>query len=105
MAELRTSLPPRPRWLRPVFRMEYSQDTKSKGFMKRMALLSRLAGIALAVQILLLGQTPTFDQRPMRGFVPTGSYAPSEIETVNAQNGDVILKIPIVSLPPGRGGL
>jgi hypothetical protein len=50
-------------------------------------------------------QTQTFDDKPIRGFIPAGSYAPSEIETINMQNGNVILSIPIVSLPSGRGGL
>src|SRR5690242_16022850 len=54
------------------------------------------------------GQTqaiqPT-EQTALRGILPTGSYAVSDIETVNAQNGNVFLRIPIASLPPGRGGL
>ena len=39
-----------------------------------------------------------------RGFVPTGSYQLSEIETVNSKNGNVMLVVPLASLPPGRGG-
>ena len=39
-----------------------------------------------------------------RGFVPTGSYQLSEIETVNSKNGNVTLVVPLASLPPGRGG-
>lgn len=39
-----------------------------------------------------------------RGFVPTGSYQLSEIETVNSKNGNVVLQVPLASLPPGRGG-
>ena len=39
-----------------------------------------------------------------RGFVPTGSYQLSEIETVNTKNGNVMLQVPLASLPPGRGG-
>jgi hypothetical protein len=65
--------------------------------------------LALLIAVLLTGtllaQPPTFDDKPLRGFIPSGSYAPSEIETINMQNGNLILNIPIVSLPPGRGGL
>ena len=39
-----------------------------------------------------------------RGFTPTGSYQLSEIETVNSKNGNVVLVVPLASLPPGRGG-
>ena len=55
---------------------------------------------------LLLAQTtpPNADQKPQRGFVPSGSYALSDIETINLQNGNVNFAIPLVSLPPGRGG-
>lgn len=41
---------------------------------------------------------------PQRGFNPGGSYALSDIESVNTTNGNVGLQIPIASLPMGRGG-
>ncbi len=47
-------------------------------------------------------QNPT---QPKRGFYPAGSYAVSDVETINTTNGNVIFKIPLVSLPAGRGGL
>lgn len=49
-------------------------------------------------------QTPQLDRiAPERGFVPGGSYRLSEIETVNTKNGNVLLRVPLASLPPGRG--
>lgn len=39
---------------------------------------------------------------PPRGTVPTGSYTPSEIETVDNASGNVSLRIPITALPAGR---
>jgi len=48
------------------------------------------------------GQNPA---QPKRGFYPAGSYALSEIESINTTNGNVIFRIPLASLPPGRGGL
>jgi len=48
---------------------------------------------------------PTLDKNPLRGILPTATYAFSDIETINTQNGNVLMHIPIVSLPGGRGGL
>jgi RHS repeat-associated protein len=47
-------------------------------------------------------QNPT---QPKRGFYPAGSYALSDLESINTANGNAILRIPLVSLPAGRGGL
>jgi RHS repeat-associated protein len=40
---------------------------------------------------------------PDRGFVAGGSYALSDIETINTTNGNLMLNIPLASLPAGRG--
>ncbi len=45
------------------------------------------------------------DDNPKRGFNPGGSYAISQIETINKTDGNVMLNIPLASLPPGRTGL
>ena len=42
--------------------------------------------------------------RPDRGTGPNRSYAISEIENINLQNGNVHLTIPLASLPPIAGG-
>lgn len=44
------------------------------------------------------------DQNPQRGFHPAGSYALSGIETINTNNGNLMLRLPLASLPAGRGG-
>ncbi|MGH9754034.1 MAG: hypothetical protein ACREA2_14755, partial [Blastocatellia bacterium] len=44
------------------------------------------------------------DQTPQRGFHPAGSYALSDIETINTNNGNLMLRLPLASLPAGRGG-
>ena len=41
---------------------------------------------------------------PNRGLYPTGAYASSNIDTINTTNGDLMLRIPLASLPSGRGG-
>src|SRR5580698_5341586 len=70
----------------------------------------KLLSIALACGAVICGQgknsTPiTPEQDPLVGFVPTGSYAVSDLESINMSTGNVVLRIPIVSLPPGRAGL
>jgi RHS repeat-associated protein len=44
------------------------------------------------------------NQTPQRGFHPAGSYALSDIETINTNNGNLMLRLPMASLPAGRGG-
>jgi hypothetical protein len=41
---------------------------------------------------------------PDRGFHTAGSYALGNIETINTTNGNLMLNIPLASLPAGRGG-
>lgn len=43
-------------------------------------------------------------QQPDRGFKTANSYAASSLETVNTTNGNLMLSIPVASLPAGRGG-
>ena len=64
-----------------------------------------MAGAVLA--ILGMGADPLRAEGPdpsERGFQPTGSYQLSDIETVNSKNGNVLLRVPLTALPPGRGG-
>jgi len=44
------------------------------------------------------------DSKPQRGFLPAGSYALTDLETINTGNGNLMLAIPLASLPAGRGG-
>lgn len=57
--------------------------------------------VAIATSSFTLGQ----EKAPERGFRPSGSYALSDIETISTTSGNMILKVPLASLPPGRGGL
>jgi RHS repeat-associated protein len=41
---------------------------------------------------------------PNRGFQPAGSYALTDLEDINTVNGNLIFRIPMASLPHGRGG-
>ena len=59
------------------------------------------AFIFLFVPASVLGQGST----PERGFQPGGSYALSDIETINTNNGNLILNFALGKLAPGRGGL
>jgi RHS repeat-associated protein len=72
-------------------------------------ILSRLVTrLLLGFAALLLGSASAVAQvtaaRPDRGMMPNGSYAVSDIERINLQNGNVNLEIPLASLPPIAGG-
>ena len=59
-----------------------------------------LAVLGLAVPDLWAQDTEVAE----RGLQVTGSYRLGDIETVNTKNGNVMLRVPLASLPPGRGG-
>lgn len=60
---------------------------------------------AMAVSV-SWGQTlPGFGSfSPDRGFMPYGSYALSDTESINEEGGGLTLTFPLATLPPGRGG-
>jgi RHS repeat-associated protein len=58
--------------------------------------------IALAVGV--CGQTPN-PLNPSRGTANGASFSLSDIENINLTNGNLMLNMPLVTLPPSRGGL
>src|SRR6266849_2416932 len=52
-----------------------------------------------------IGSVYAQDGTRNRGFYPGASYAVSNIDTINTKNGNLMLSIPLASLPPSRGGL
>src|SRR5215211_2244930 len=64
-------------------------------------LLSTAFILIFFVPALVVGQGST----PARGFQPGGSYALSDIETINTTNGNLMLNLALGKLAPGRGGL
>jgi hypothetical protein len=45
------------------------------------------------------------EKSPERGFRPAGSYALSDMETISTTSGNMMVRVPLSGLPPGRGGL
>ncbi len=45
------------------------------------------------------------DTSPPRGVSPTGAYDFDQLETINKATGELMYKIPLTSMPLGRGGL
>ena len=70
-------------------------------FVSFVSLLSTISA-SFCLSISALAQA---DQTPKRGFHPAGSYALGDIETINTTNGNLMLRIPLASLPAGRAGL
>jgi len=69
--------------------------------------LIRIVGSLCLFVVLSTGvaicQTET--PNPQRGFYPGGSYSVSDIEAINTVTGNLTFKIPLATLPLGRGGL
>jgi hypothetical protein len=76
--------------------------TNASSFSTR-AQLTALTGLVLILFVpsLAVGQGST----PARGFQPGASYALSDIETINTNNGNLMLNLALGKLAPGRGGL
>ena len=58
--------------------------------------------------VLLIGQIAFAQNQtkaPDRGFSPGKSYNISGIETISMQSGNLMLNVPLGSLPAGRGGM
>ncbi len=75
--------------------------------MERMATRRRTGWILATAVLCVLEGSGLWAQDtevPERGLQVTGSYRLGEIETVNTKNGNVMLQVPLASLPPGRGG-
>lgn len=59
--------------------------------------------ITMAASFAAFGQAQPTD--PARGAVSGSSMSVSDIETINLTNGNLMLNMPLVSLPKSRGGL
>jgi RHS repeat-associated protein len=64
-----------------------------------------LIGLVLILFICLTNELNAQEFRsPKRGYQSAAAYALSEIENINMTNGNLMLKIPLASLPEGRNG-
>lgn len=64
-----------------------------------------LAGILAVIPVQAFQQGDPLHERSLRGFLPSGTYHISDIETISTSSGNLSLKIPIANLPEGHGGL
>ena len=70
-------------------------------YVRRTVLCGASLFLVLTLHAAAVGQGST----PDRGFHPGGSYALSDIETINTSNGNLMLNLALGKLAPGRGGL
>jgi RHS repeat-associated protein len=75
--------------------MRFEQAMTSKNF-------ASVCGIILVLLVGVIGGQA--QGKPNRGFQPAGSYAITDLETINTTNGNLMYNIPLGSLPGGRGG-
>jgi len=61
-------------------------------------------GLLLGCEMVGQAQDDQLQIMPARGFHPTHSYASNDIETISTTSGNLMLDIPLASLPAGRGG-
>jgi RHS repeat-associated protein len=64
----------------------------------------QLAFVIGIISVLFCKVHAQANETPQRGFHPAGSYALTDIETINTNNGNLMLRLPMASLPAGRGG-
>ena len=64
----------------------------------------RISLYLACLSIIVLSGLNIFGQQPDRGFRTANSYATSGLDAVNMANGNLILNIPVATLPVGRGG-
>ena len=80
-------------------------DSKRKRLLSKsgstLAFVCRIALLVCCSAVMTRAQDGKTSQR---GFLPAGSYAISDLETINTVNGNLMLHIPMVSLPKGRAG-
>lgn len=71
------------------------------------SLVRRSSVFCFVAIVMCSGMSPAIGQGSSggRGVYPTGSYAVSDLDNVNTVSGNLMIRIPIASLPPGRGGL
>ena len=69
---------------------------------KRMAAVGILAVAALGIGAVSLRAQDR--EVAERGLQVTGSYRLGDIETINSKNGNVLLRVPLATLPAGPGG-
>ena len=89
-------------------RSKAEQDFKMFCFDSSTQLAKRLvlvAAVMVGPAIPGVAQLPPTEQIPLRGILPTGTYAVPDIETIDPATGNVFLKIPLATLAPGRAGL
>ncbi|HEX7294437.1 MAG TPA: hypothetical protein VF251_01710, partial [Pyrinomonadaceae bacterium] len=71
----------------------------------RSLILTSLAVILLlSCNLVAYAQGDENEIMPARGFHPVHSYSIGDIETINTTSGNLMLDIPLASLPAGRGG-
>ena len=65
--------------------------------------IKTLVGLGAGILFLSLSIFSQSPRRPDVGFQAGNSYALSDIETINTRNGNMMLAVPLASLPAGRG--
>lgn len=79
-------------------------ETSSSTAPRTTAQMRNISLFALLILLLSASLIQAQERSPKRGYQSAGSYALSGIENINTTNGNLMLSIPLASLPAGRGG-
>lgn len=87
--------------------MIYSEAIKLPADRRVIRSIRQAAIIVAMFFVMSIGAGVAFSQpqSPERGVNNNKSYAVSQIETISTQSGNVMLNVPLASLPAGRGGM
>src|ERR1044072_1392510 len=66
--------------------------------------LTRLAPAVFLLLLFCVGASAQDNTIAQRGIYPGASYVAGGLDTINTTNGNLMLHIPLASLPAGRGG-
>lgn len=84
--------------------MRHHKFTRTRWFLRTLLLNAGIIALVFGCQTAAHAQDDQLQIMPARGFHPSHSYSFGDIETISTTSGNLMLDIPLASLPAGRGG-
>ena len=78
-----------------------TQENRDSRLARLISTLILLTTVIFSLTANSFAQNPPAN--PQRGYQPGSSHSISDIEAINTTNGNLMMNIPLVSLPKGRG--
>lgn len=94
----------RSRMLSGIKIMRHPKFTRSQSFVRAFLLTAGIIAVVFSCQMAGHAQDDQNHIQPARGFHPSHSYSVDDIATISTTSGNLMLTVPLASLPAGRGG-